>query len=65
VEGNLLLTGGRGLEGVTEKGICCAMGIRIVVLHDMCVAEQITPGLVPADCCLYSKEKIILGVGLI
>jgi hypothetical protein len=51
---------------MSEREICnCAMGIRIVVLHDMCVAEEITRGLVPADCCCCIREKIILGRGLI
>jgi hypothetical protein len=54
------------LEGTSEREVYnCAMGIRIVVLHDMCVGEEITPRLVSEDCGVYGREKIILGGGLI
>jgi hypothetical protein len=37
------------------------MGIRIVVLHDMCVGEEITPRLVSADFGVYGREKDYFG----
>jgi hypothetical protein len=38
-----------------------AMGIRIVVLLDMCVGEEITPRLVSTDFGVYGREKIVFG----
>lgn len=53
MEGNLLRT--KGMEGQREGGgvegrfYDCAMGIRIVILRDVCVGEGIISGLVFAN----------------